>query len=274
MKNKTPRLFLMLLLFLGLSSHDMFLKLDSYFLEPNSDQIIKLYNGTFDKSENSITRDRMLDVSIIDGNGSVSHPDNSHWSDVDDQTLLKFKTSGEGTYIGGLSTAVRTFDLSAEDFNGYLKHDGILDVYEQRQKEGTLDQDATEMYSKHVKILFQVGDKRTIGFDRVLGYPIEFIALKNPYEMKVGEELEFQLLKKGKPLAGQLVYASYGGYHEHDDSGGHVEAVKDETDSQGKFKVKLTSKGHWYVRAINMVKPPAEDVDYESNWATLTFEIK
>ena len=31
---------------------------------------------------------------------------------------------------------------------------------------------------------------------------------------------------------------------------------------------------HWYVRAINMVKPPAEDVDYESNWATLTFEIK
>jgi len=176
--------------------------------------------------------------------------------------------------LGGISTASKTFELSAEDFNGYLKHDGILDVYEQRQNEGILDQDAAETYSKHVKILFQVGSKTTGGFDRVLGYPIEFIPLANPYDLHQGDELEFQLLRKGTPLADQLIYASYGGFHKHDDSGGHVEAVNVKTDSNGKFKVKLTNSGHWYVRAINMVKSSVDNVDYESNWATLTFEIK
>ena len=33
-------------------SHDMFLKLDNYFLEPNTQATIQLFNGTFEKSEN------------------------------------------------------------------------------------------------------------------------------------------------------------------------------------------------------------------------------
>ena len=51
--------------FLVFSSHDMFLKLDSHYLSPNSPVEIKLYNGTFNRSDNVITRDRMADVSIV-----------------------------------------------------------------------------------------------------------------------------------------------------------------------------------------------------------------
>lgn len=49
-------------------SHVMFLKFDSYFLQPNTDTTIQLFNGTFAKSENVITRNRMIDVSLV-GNG-------------------------------------------------------------------------------------------------------------------------------------------------------------------------------------------------------------
>ena len=41
-----------------LPSHDMFLKLDSYFLEPNTPAEVKLFNGTFEESGNSIRRVR------------------------------------------------------------------------------------------------------------------------------------------------------------------------------------------------------------------------
>ena len=62
------RLLFLLLVFLTLSSHDMFLKFDSFLLEPNKAASLHLYNGTFDRSDNYITRDRMLDVSMV-GNG-------------------------------------------------------------------------------------------------------------------------------------------------------------------------------------------------------------
>jgi len=33
--------------------------------------------------------------------------------------------------------------------------------------------------------------------------------------------------------------------------------------------------GRWYVRTIHMVETTDEaDVDYESNWATLTFQVR
>jgi hypothetical protein len=32
--------------------------------------------------------------------------------------------------------------------------------------------------------------------------------------------------------------------------------------------------GRWYVKFINMQKTDAEGLDYESKWATLSFEIR
>ena len=40
-----------------LLAHDLFLKLDSWCLAPNSPVTVDLFNGTFDRSDNVITRD-------------------------------------------------------------------------------------------------------------------------------------------------------------------------------------------------------------------------
>jgi hypothetical protein len=111
-----------------LSAHDMFLKLSTYFLAPNSEATVALINGTFAQSEDVITRDRMLDVSIVNGEGAVQHPDPSQWRDDGKQALLDFTTGGAGTYLVGVSTAPRMIELSAKDFNDYLRHDGVLDA--------------------------------------------------------------------------------------------------------------------------------------------------
>ena len=58
----------------ALSGHTMFLKLDSYFLEPNSRATVQLINGEWELSENVITRDRMLDVSIVGPGGTANPP--------------------------------------------------------------------------------------------------------------------------------------------------------------------------------------------------------
>ena len=264
-------------------AHTMFLKLDSFFLEPNSTAKVALINGDFDNSENAIARDRMLDVSVV-GPGGVVHPPESawrdsavfHWSpDSVDTAVLTFETGDPGTYLIGVSTAARVITLSAEDFNEYLVHDGITDLIEERAAAGKTNDEATERYSKHVKALVQVGDARSGEWAHELGYPVEFMPLSNPYELGRGDELQVRFLRAGQPVANQLVYANYEDHHGHDHAGEHVEAVKTRTNADGLATIPLSGTGRWYVRTIHMVETTSEaDVDYESNWATLTFQVR
>ena len=267
----------------ALRAHTLFLKLDSFFLEPNSTGVVSLINGDFDLSENVITRDRMLDVSVV-GPGGVVHPPHSawtdsavfHWSpDSVDTAILTFDTGGPGTYLIGVSTAARVIPLTAEEFNEYLVHDGIVDLIEQRAAAGKTNDDAAERYSKHVKAVVQVGDVRSDEWSTELGYPAEFVPLRNPYELGVGDDLQVRFLRAGQPVANQLVYASHDGHHGHDEAGEHVEAVTTRTDADGVATVPLSGTGRWYVRTIHIVETTTEpEVDYESNWATMTFEVR
>ena len=203
------RPFLLILAFVLLCSHDLYLKMDSYFLQPHKEAIMSLYNGSFEVSENIITRDRIIDASILSkGKRSAITPD--QWQDRDSTiTQINFKTGEAGTYVAGVSTKARNIELSAQKFNSYLKNDGVLDLLDQRTKDGLLKQDAVENYQKHVKAIYQVGDVKTNDWSTRLGYPIEFVPQANPYDTYTGETLEVLLLLNGQPLANHLVFADY-----------------------------------------------------------------
>lgn len=296
---------LLLLALVLFCSHDMYLKFDTYFLQPNTEVILKLYNGTFEKSDNVIDRNRMTDVSLV-GGGQHLHPDTTQWSEKDSTTLLSFRTGQPGTYVAGLSTRARSIELAAEDFNNYLEHDGVLDMLASRKEKDILDQDAVEKYAKHVKAIFQVGDQRTNDWQTVLGYPIEFVPQSNPYHLHDGEPLKVQLLRNGKPLANQLVYAnsvtsahnhdhehadgtSHDHDHEHTDAGEathdheheeegttdhqHTDGQQLRTDENGMISFNPEEDGIWYLRTIHLVETEEEGLTHESNWATLTFEV-
>lgn len=272
------RIFFGLLLLLILCSHDMYLKFDQYSLRPWSKAVIQLFNGTFDRSDNVITRDRMLDVSLVN-NGSRIAVDTSLWYEEDNTTFLEFNTEAPGTWVAGVSTKPRTFGQSAKDFNDYLKHDGVLDMLESRTEKGTLQDSAIERYSKHVKTIFQVGKQRTDDFKAELGYPIEFVVLENPYDLHPGHDLPVKLLFKQKPLANQLVYAGNQATshehthdtHTHDHE--HDNLIQLRTDQQGIVKVPIAKAGIWYLRTIHLVEVEENGLTHESNWATITFAI-
>jgi len=204
------KIAIVLIVFILCSSHDMYLKMETYFLSPDTDATIQLYNGTFNKSENVIDRDRMQDASLV-GNGVRTQVENAQWSEKDSITLLHFRTKDVGTWVAGVSTAPNNIELTAEDFNNYLEHDGVLDMLDQRRKNEQLDTDAVEKYAKHVKAIFQVGDEKTNDWQTKLGYPLEFIPLSNPYDLNTGDTLKVKLLRNGEPLADQLVYTDYKG---------------------------------------------------------------
>ena len=125
-----------------------------------------------------------------------------------------------------------------------------------------------------MKAIVQVGDHRSGGFAARLGYPIEIVPLQNPYALKVGDTLQVMVLKDGQPLAGQRLYGSHEGHHIHGEDGAHIEPVATRTDADGRASVTLRQPGRWYLRLINMVAMDGPDLDYASEWATLTFEMR
>ena len=253
-------------------AHEMFLKANESVVTPNSDHIVRLINGTFDKSENSISRDRIANVSIV-ANGRVTNPPHAAWYDDHNSSYLKYRTGEAGTYVIGVSTRPNMITMSPEDFIEYLKHDGVLDTLATFEIENKLIE-VRERYSKHVRTIVQVGYKKTADYSNPLGYPVEIVLDQNPYDLKFGEELSFRVLFNGEPVANQIARASYEGFRGHDASGSHIDSYNLRTDKDGRAHFLLNNKALWYISLIHMQKIKDAEADYESNWATITFQVK
>jgi hypothetical protein len=246
-----------------LGAHDLFLKLDSYFVSPGATLAVRVLNGTFSTSEAAVARNRLRDLAVVTPAG-VRRLDQAAWAIRGDTSHLTVRIGQSGTYLLGASLHPTEIRLDAKDFNDYLAHDGLPDVLAARRQAGELDRPARERYSKHVKAIVQVGDRRTEGYQAVLGYPAELIPLDNPYVLKPGDALRIRAMVDGVAVAGQLV--TMGGP-------GAPRSVR--TDSGGVARFQIGSRGAWYVKFIHM-RPAAGDsiIDYESRWATLTFGIE
>ncbi len=251
----------------ALTAHDLFFKLDSYFLEPHSAVEVPVLNGTFQVSEGNVTPDRLLDLTLVSSAGAA-RLDPSSWLATGDTSYLRLRTGDPGTYVVGASTASRVLELSGDDFNEYLAHDGIPDILMERARNRELRSPARERYSKHIKAVFQVGDQRSAGFDAELGYPAELIPMGNPYGITAGGEIGFRAVVDGRPVANQVVLA--GG----ESAGEMMEERSARTDERGEVQFQVDTPGRWYVRFIHMTPTREEGVDYESKWATLTFEVR
>ena len=252
----------------ALEAHDLFFRADSFRVAPGTTLALRVLNGTFSESESAVARSRLRDISVVSPAGR-SRPDTTFWSSKGDTSLFTVQTGPAGTYVVGASLLSREIALKADEFNSYLRDDGIPDVLAARRRANELAKDVTERYAKHIKTILQVGTKRTGDFSVVLGYPAELVPLDNPYSLAAGSTLRVRALVDGTPVANQLVVS--GG---RTPSGARFRESRVRTDASGVARIRLTGKGHWYVKFINMEPfTGPEKIDYESKWATLTFEI-
>lgn len=249
-------------------AHDLFLKLDSYFLSPNSKAIVKVLNGTFKDSDGAVARDRVVNLSLLGPGLSASSGDSVIWRAEEKMSVMELQTGAPGTYVIGISTKTRENTRTGAEFNKFLEDDGMPDVLAARRKNNELDKGATQRYSKYVRAIFQVGDTLSDDYKKSLNHPIELIPQKNPYSLNPGDSVSVLCVLNGKPLANQFVTA---GWEAKD---GTLHSVNARADSKGVARFKLASTGKWFVKTIHMEKVSQPGLDYESKWATLTFELK
>ncbi len=269
MKRKTTLAFVLCaLLALPALAHDLFLKPDSFFAKVNQKISISVMNGTFQTSEGAVSFARLTDVSVVVPSGVRTNSKETDFTKNETTAFMNLVPTEAGNYVVGLSTMWRENSLKAAEFNEYLTLEGIPDILENRKRDKELETDGRYRYSKYVKTILQVGNKQSDNYKTALGYAVEMIPQANPYKLKKGGLIEILCLKDGKPLVGQTVLTGR-------ETGAKLAAEKSvRSDSNGIIKIKLDGAGKWYAKFINMVKIDDPKLNYESKWATLTFEIK
>jgi hypothetical protein len=170
-----------------------------------------------------------------------------------------------GLWIIAYRSRPSRVSLPADQFERYLADEGLESIVEGRAAHGENGLPGREIFSRCAKSLLESGFAAE-GNDRQVGLRLELIAENNPYVLGPGDELSFRLLYEGDPLPEALVVALNG-----DDPDIRLAA---RSDSDGRVMFRLGRAGRWLVKAVHMVAaPPDVAADWESLWASATFEI-
>ena len=158
--------------------------------------------------------------------------------------------------------------LEAPKFEDYLRDEGLEKIIEERKKKGQSAAPGRERFYRCAKALLETpgATSKAHVFDVPLGFTFELVPRKSPYAIHPGGELPLLLLFRGKPMANILVVAM----SKEDPE----KAVRARTDSKGHVTLRFAHAGFWLIKAVNMEAAPADaGVDWESWWASITFEL-
>ena len=272
------------------ASHTLFIKPDTFILTPGSTVPLKLIDGTFETSASRLYDSSIRSAEALGPDASSRDLTDRELSYSGKMTILEAEFDSPGTYLVGVSTRPKKVVLDSESFNFYLRYEGLLDERKERADLAETDIAVVERYSKFAKAVVQVGDTRTPNYSEEMGFDVEIVPITNPYSLGVGDVFRARILKDGKPLPNELVYATHENHYSPDEEGIFDEAVKLRSDGEGLIEYPISAPGKWYVRFIDLRRvddaeywysgilvalgTQEQQIFYESKWATLTFEIR
>ena len=171
-----------------------------------------------------------------------------------------------GFSLIGYRSSRTSITLEPEKFEKYLEEEGLDSVLKARASRGERNKPGSEVYSRCAKSLVAGNGAGEAGFDGTLGFTLELVAESNPLKLRAGDAMKLRLLHEGRGLAGALVKLTA-----RDDPDTTASA---RTGADGRVSFRLPRKGVWLARVVHMVAAPAETgADWESLWASLTFEV-
>ncbi len=267
-KRYLSTLFLTLLLPITGFPHEYWFEPSTFFPSVNEKIDIRLYAGEALKREEERTFQKEKTTSFMQFFGKA-------WFDIGkdnaDNSLpfYNFTSGSPGNHLFAMERNWSHIILEPKDFDDYLREDGMEYIMDERAKLGESQKAGRERYSRFIKTLLQIGEKRDASYKAKTVLKLDITPLENPYSKKVGDTIGFRVLFNGKPLANRTAFA--------DNRDGETFAKqKLITDANGKFTIKLDRKGTWLVRLVFMQRCKADcgEADWESFWGAFSFGVR
>lgn len=245
-----------------LFAHDFWLEPSSFRVEPGASVELRLRVGEHFTGEALPRNPAMLAQFIVVGpDGIRTVPGRNGKDPAGVLTLLQ-----SGVAVVGYRSRHSFVELESDAFDAYLAEEGLDHIVAVRATRKQSDLRVRELFSRCAKTLLQAGSAGSSGHDRILGFTLELVPEQNPYAMRAGDSLPVRLLYQRQPLEGALVVAI--------NSGAPREKVSARSDPDGRVSLLLAREGTWLVKAVHMIPaPPGSAAEWESLWASLTFEL-
>lgn len=249
-------------------AHDYWFEADNFFPAENASVTFHLQLGSALKIEEErfYQPEKTLFFKLLSAAKVFDLHDKS---EKDAVPVAKTQVGASGTYLLGMARTPVESVLEADKFDEYLREEGLENIIAERAKRGESQKFGYERYSRFIKSVVQVGDKRDETYRKLLGFKLEIQPLENPYRKKSGDSLKMRLLFGGKPLGKTVVFA-------HNRTNDQVFTEKYVTDARGNFNIKLSRQGLWLVRLVKMERCTQNcgENDWESWWGSLSFQIR
>jgi uncharacterized GH25 family protein len=246
----------------SLSAHDFWLEPTGFMADVGRIVGVKLRVGQDFHGDPVPRADALIgDFVVVDANGRRPLVGREG---SDPAGLLR--VTSPGLMVVGYRSRPSPVTLPADKFTEYLKDEGLDSVIAARARSQASQREGREIFSRAAKSLLHSGAMARGAGDCTLGFPIELVAERNPYDMRTGDSLPVRLTYKDAPLAGALVVA----FNQR-----HPFLKKRvRSDQNGRATFTIDEPGPWLVKAVHMVPAPAgSNADWESFWASLTFEM-
>ncbi|HTU45391.1 MAG TPA: DUF4198 domain-containing protein [Bryobacteraceae bacterium] len=248
-------------------AHDLYILPQSFGVEAGARVTVGFHNGdSFPESEVAPTIARLKTAQLLSAFGGVP---------IDDLKVEGNRATGvvmvpdhKGTMILSVETVPNFIELEPEKFIEYLKEEGMEHVIEWRSQHGEASKPGRERYSKFAKSLITSGSPDEF-YNHTFGFPIEIIPDANPAALRAGRELPVRIMFRGKPASNLQVEAAWATAEQKKTT------VIGRTDANGRIRVPINAAGKWRLHSLVMERcqEPAA-ADWESFWASLTFEIR
>ena len=174
-----------------------------------------------------------------------------------------------GTYLLVLETDNGAQShLPSLRFNDYLTVEGLTPALERRRRDGRMDVDETEIYSRHAKAIMQAGPFDAAAQASVtapIGLALEIVPDVNPYALPRSRTLPVRVFYQGHALPGATVKFTD---LDHDDAPVEIHV----TDADGRATFAMPISGRWLLNTIWIRALSADaEADYETDFSSLSF---
>ena len=256
-----------LLLALGAGAaraHDTWLLPVPLRVKPGKAVRLEMTSGmAFPKLESPIGPDRIASQGVRLGGREMTFGDPR----VSKKALmLSAKLDRTGVATVWVDLHPRTLELTAEDVEHYFEEIGASAAVRERWQSTPEPRRWRESYVKHVKTFVQVGAPAgDRSWSEPVGSTFELVPERDPTGLYAGDELVVRLLRNGSPVAGVTVGLL---------RGGETKSVDRPSGEDGRVTFTIGAAGWYLVRSTDLRPATRPDLDWESDFATLTFEAK
>jgi uncharacterized GH25 family protein len=169
-----------------------------------------------------------------------------------------------GVHVIGYHSKATFIELEAVKFEAYLRDNGLDTAATFRGARGRNASPGRERFSRCAKAILSAGEGADDGFAYVFGFPLEIVPENNPL-LRSDEPVVFRLLYDHHPCPDALVTAL-----PYDRP---ILAQQARSDDAGRVRFRVERPGVWLIKVVHMVRAGGgSDADWESYWASLTFE--